>query len=112
MFSRCCLCAASPVQFVVVYNFALSCLSGILFYFLARELFSVSSQPGGSWFKTFCDPHASMAQTQGVIFACYYLNYLFKYVELVDTVLLCLRKKQTPSVEQGHTAEGARSERA
>lgn len=90
---------------MVVYNFTLSFLSGVLFYFLSRELWSVSTSANGSWFQTFCDPDGKMARAQGAIYACYFLNYVFKYVELTDTVLLCLRKKQTPSVQQRKAAQ-------
>lgn len=69
-------CALLVAQFVVAYNFTLSILSGVLFSFLLRELLAVSART--SLFQTFCDPDATMAKAQGALFACYYINYIFK----------------------------------
>lgn len=74
---------------VIVHNGVLSAASGILFYFLVFELGSQMYQRG--IFDVFCDSHDLNVPSDLTVY--YYINYLFKFVELLDTILLALRKK-------------------
>lgn len=76
-------------KLVILHNGILCVGSAILFYLLAFEIGSQMYQR--SPFDVFCD-EGNENQHSDLIFY-YYVNYLFKYVELLDTVLLALRKK-------------------
>lgn len=93
--------SCSPsLQVVTAYNFIMSAASGILFFFLSRELHSLWSRQG--FFNLFCDPDGR--NTSGTLVFLCYVNYIYKYIELVDTVFLCLRHKQTPFIHVYHHA--------
>jgi fatty acid elongase 3 len=79
---------------VFVHNLSLSLISGALFSVLAFKLVEVCFASGFT--MLFFDPLHSNAR--GLLTLCYYINYLLKYVELMDTVLLCLRAKKTPFI--------------
>ena len=51
----------------------------------------------------WCDPHPHSRYTNALVYI-YYINYLFKYYELLDTVLMVLRGKQTPFLHVYHHA--------
>jgi fatty acid elongase 3 len=85
---------------VTVYNFCMSFASGVLFFFLSRELLSIYHRQ--SAFELFCNQH--VANVSGWLIFLYYVNYVFKYVELVDTVFLVLRARQTPFLHVYHHA--------
>jgi fatty acid elongase 3 len=88
------------LQLVTAYNFSMSAASAVLFFFLARELSTIWSRHG--FFDLFCDPHSR--NTRGALVFFYYVNYLFKYIELIDTVFLCLRHKQLAFIHVYHHA--------
>lgn len=95
-FALCCWhCSfAFPSQVVTVYNFIMSGASGVLFVALAMELWASYRRAG--FLDVFCDPW--IRNTRGAMIFFYYINYIFKYIELVDTAFLCLRAKQTPFI--------------
>lgn len=70
-----------------IHNFTLSASSLLMFLLLVEQLIPILYRHGilyaicneGSW-------------TQEIVFV-YYLNYIFKYVEFIDTFFLFLRKK-------------------
>jgi fatty acid elongase 3 len=63
--------------------------SGVLFVLLGNALVEMFVDRG--FLETWCDP--THTNTKGERYFYYYINYLFKYAELVDTVLLALRDK-------------------
>lgn len=85
---------------VIVHNSVLSIGSGILFISIVTELYNLFNQYG-VW-SVYCDPYGR--HTTGRITAIYYINYIFKYIELFDTVLLALRNKPMPFLHVYHHA--------
>lgn len=81
-------------QVVTVYNFIMSGASAVLFGALAMELWASYRRAG--FLDLFCDPW--IRNSRGAMIFFYYINYIFKYIELVDTAFLCLRAKQTPFI--------------
>lgn len=85
---------------VIFHNASLSIISAILFIDMSIELGKMFYK-GGIW-SVFCDTQGNW--THGRIYYCLYINYLLKYVELGDTVLLALRAKPTPFLHVYHHA--------
>ena len=89
---------------VVAHDLALSMWSALLFAGLALTLALAFSRVG--LFVVYCDPHPhrlSLSSPHPLV-AFYYLNYLTKYYELLDTVLLALRGRPTPALHVFHHA--------
>lgn len=74
---------------VFVHNLILSIGSGILLVALVREMFSLYQR--NSMLELFCDPDQVL--TSGYHHFLFYINYMFKFYELFDTVLLAVRGK-------------------
>jgi len=70
------------------HNFILTAISGILLALFIEQLLPTVVR--GGIFHAIC--HAEGGWTQPLL-VLYYLNYLTKYVELLDTVFLFLKKK-------------------
>jgi len=85
---------------VFIHNILLSGASAILFYLTSKELLRLIDE--SSLFETWCDPAGK--KTRGRLYFLYYINYLFKWWELFDTVLLALRGKPTPFLHVYHHA--------
>jgi len=85
---------------VVLHNSLLSMGSAVLFIALGAELVRMVNE--STFFSVFCD--VEIRWNHGRAYFLYYLNYLFKYVELFDTVLLVLRGKPTPFLHVYHHA--------
>ena len=84
----------------VVYNAALSLMSAYLLYqhcAVMHRLLSVHS-----FWSVLCDERAQ--HLTGAKTLSLYLIYLTKYLELSDTLLLCLRGKSTPFIHIYHHA--------
>ncbi|KAG5438775.1 hypothetical protein PCANB_002495 [Pneumocystis canis] len=81
----------SPKKFNTIfqiYNLFLSILSGFFFLLLFEQMFPIIWKHG--LYYSICDVGS---WTQSVV-TIYYMNYLIKYIELMDTVFLCLKKKR------------------
>jgi len=89
-------------QVVIVHNSLLSIASGVLFVALATELLVQMLRT--SFVHVFCDPDPAFQFASGRLYFYYYLNYLFKFVELIDTELLVLRNRPTPFLHTYHHA--------
>lgn len=85
---------------VVAHNLALSLLSCALGAAVASSMWRLWSAHGLA--SAFCDEGGE--HTRGRLIALVYVNYLFKYVELFDTVLLVLRGRPTPFLHVYHHA--------
>ncbi|AOW01966.1 GNS1/SUR4 family-domain-containing protein [Yarrowia lipolytica] len=79
-----------------IHNIFLTLLSGMLLLLLVEQLFPIIVRQGILY--AICD-YGSW--TQPIVF-CYYLNYLTKYFELIDTVFLVLRKKKLTFLHTYH----------
>ena len=70
-----------------IHNFFLTALSLLLFLLLVEQLIPIVFRHGILY--AICD---KAAWTQPIV-TVYYMNYLTKYLELIDTVFLVLKKK-------------------
>jgi len=92
----------------IVHNFGLALLSSFLLAGIVHELVAAAlkhRKDGVLWtaWLLFCDPAPHQFRS-GLLVFLYYLNYLTKYAELSDTVLLCLRGKPLPFLHVYHHA--------
>jgi len=85
---------------VIVHNSLLSLFSAAIFSLLLSVLIQMMEK--SSFFEVLCDPNSQW--TKGRVYYFYYINYLMKYVELLDTVLLVVRNKPTPFLHVYHHA--------
>lgn len=83
---------------VIVHNSMLSIVSAVTFIAMASELTTLIGNHG--FVDVFCDPQGQ--HTHGRIYFLYYLNYILKFVELFDTMLLALRGRETPFLHVYH----------
>ncbi|RYP23523.1 hypothetical protein DL765_001037 [Monosporascus sp. GIB2] len=72
----------------LIHNFYLTAISAILLALFAEQLIPTLVRRG--IFYAICDADGGWTQPMVVL---YYLNYLTKYLELLDTVFLFLKKK-------------------
>lgn len=72
----------------LIHNFYLTAISGILLALFIEQLLPIVVR--GGIFHAIC--HADGGWTQPLV-VLYYLNYLTKYLELLDTCFLFLKKK-------------------
>ncbi|KAH7152292.1 GNS1/SUR4 family-domain-containing protein [Dactylonectria estremocensis] len=72
----------------LIHNFYLTAISGTLLVLFIEQL--VPTVVRGGIFHAICDVEGGWTQPLVVL---YYLNYLTKYLELLDTVFLFLKKK-------------------
>ncbi|KAI1076039.1 GNS1/SUR4 membrane protein [Whalleya microplaca] len=72
----------------LVHNFYLTVISGVLLALFIEQLLSTVVRHGT--FFAICDAEGGWTKPLVVL---YYLNYLTKYLELLDTVFLFLKKK-------------------
>lgn len=75
-------------------------MSAVLWFSMVCELFGLWSR-FGLW-SIGCDPTG--IHNHGTIYFIYYVNYIFKYIELIDTFLLALRGKPIPFLHIYHHA--------
>ena len=92
--------AFSLASFSVLYNSGLSVLSLLLFVLHCSEVARLLSRH--SFWSVLCDERVE--HTRGRHVFVYYILYLTKVLELSDTLLLCLRGKQTPFIHLYHHA--------
>jgi hypothetical protein len=80
----------APISFPFLskaHNLILSVGSGILLLLFIEQLLGATWKHG--WFWAFCSAEAWTTRLE----LLYYINYLFKYYELIDTIFLVLKKK-------------------
>jgi hypothetical protein len=83
---------------VILHNALLSIGSLALFIALSTTLIQMIQD--SSFFSVYCDVEIRWAR--GRHYFLYYLNYLFKFIELGDTILLAARAKPTPFLHTYH----------
>lgn len=72
----------------MIHNFYLTVISGVLLALFIEQLLPTLTRYGV--FHAICDHDGGWTQRLVVL---YYLNYLTKYLELIDTLFLVLKKK-------------------
>lgn len=82
----------------VVYNMTLSLGSAALLAATLLELCYMFART--SLFDVFCDPNGRFVGSR--IYYWYFINHLFKYVELFDTLLIQLNKKRPEWLQVYH----------
>jgi fatty acid elongase 3 len=87
---------------VAGYNYVLSLASALLFTLLTAEILNLIIQT--SFLQAFCDPEPSFLSLKGPVVFFYYCNYIFKYVELIDTMFIVLRGKKLAFLHYYHHA--------
>mmetsp|Transcript_13605 Transcript_13605/g.26141 ORF Transcript_13605/g.26141 Transcript_13605/m.26141 type:complete len:275 (-) Transcript_13605:86-910(-) len=89
---------------VLVHNAFLSGLSAVLLMALCLELYWEYASAGygmsGMW-AVWCDPPPRLF-TKGRLYAIYYANYLVKFYEMLDTVIMVLRNNPVPFLHVYH----------
>lgn len=74
--------------------------SAVLWFALVAELHVARSST--SLWTLLCDPTG--VHVRGTLYFIYFVNYVFKYIELIDTFLLALRGKPIPFLHAYHHA--------
>jgi len=85
--------------FRVVHNFILCFGSLLMFLGLAKEMYLVWQLYG--WEALFCDCN-SRQKTTGNLYFWYYVFFLSKFYEFIDTAILILRKRETSFLHVFH----------
>ncbi|PVU85043.1 hypothetical protein BB560_007178, partial [Smittium megazygosporum] len=83
-------------KFSAVHNLFLSLISAVLLLLFAEQLIPPLTQNGLFW--SVCDNNNWTQKLE----LLYYFNYLIKWYEFVDTILLVLKKKPTPFLHVYH----------
>ncbi|OLY85759.1 putative elongation of fatty acids protein 1 [Smittium mucronatum] len=78
------------------HNIYLSVISGLLLALFFEQLLPNLSQHGLFW--SICDRDAWTQKLE----LLYYINYMIKWIEFIDTFLLVLKKKKTPFLHVYH----------
>lgn len=80
-----------------VHNFYLTAISGILLALFAEQLIPTVARKG--LFFAICDKDGGWTDKLVIL---YYLNYLTKFIELIDTCFLFLKKKPLSMYSHKH----------
>ncbi|KAK8792863.1 hypothetical protein WA158_005027 [Blastocystis sp. Blastoise] len=85
--------------FTIVHNFILVVLSGYLTYGISSVVFPYIYKNG--FRNSFCNPEL---HNNGYLHMLYYLNYLLKFYEHIDTYILIVKKKNVIFLHWYHHA--------
>ena len=81
-----------PMKLIlIVHNVFLSLISGFLLLFLCSTLWSFVEEKGYGYHRVYCQ--LNYDEQSGTLVFIYYVNYLLKYYELLDTIFLALKHK-------------------
>ena len=81
-----------PLKLIlIIHNIFLSLISGFLLIFLLSTLWSFIDNENYSYFRVYCQ--LTHYEQQGTLTFIFYINYLLKYYELLDTIFLALKHK-------------------
>jgi len=89
-------------RLLFLHNIVLSAASSVVFAFMAYILWMKHSIRGYGLREMICG--VQMHEEGGSLKLAYYINYWFKYYELLDTILLVLRKKPVMFLHEYHHA--------
>lgn len=90
-------------KILIVHNLTLSIASGVLLVALVSHVLTLTKKY--TFFDVICDEGIQL--NYGLHYFLYYLNYLSKYYEFIDTFLLALRGRPTPFLHVYHHAATA-----
>lgn len=87
-------------KLVIAHNAVMSVASAALLMGMIVELNRMMSLPGSSFWQVLCDSPGRF--TSGTLYFYYWVNYIFKWIELLDTVYLRLRCKKVETLHWYH----------
>ena len=84
--------SANIKYILIVHNLFLSLISAFVAFVLIATILEFRYVNGYNIFRLYCG--LNIYDQNGLLTLIYYINYLLKYYELLDTIFLCLKKRK------------------